>query len=175
MNPIPSRFSKSQFDALAPTLGYALSMYPAAIEVDPGQWSIDSYARKFREVIKSKLLYGWKHVTVDEALWGQHARNLVVSPDYPNLKVLIGSVNAIRKHRTSGPAKLAGTLPETEIAFGYLINVCMLLAANALTPRPNGWFVRAQPEMQRILQDLEVKYEVGFVQDEQEKDKFIIV
>lgn len=170
---VPSRLSRRHFDAMAPFLCAALKAYPLAIEVEPIGNSVETFSRKFREARAAKLELGYPLPPDIEPLFSAHASKLQVSMGIG--KVTIGTLDAIRDGqlaaRVGNSTDTAGT--EIEVSREGLLTLCNMLSKGWFKPRPTCFFVRNVDEDE--AKDIESRFEVGLMQDENDKEKWNIL
>ena len=177
MPQIPSRFRETQFQQVADHVAAALANFPLAVRINPGNLSVDTFARKLREAIIAKKNYHWKWPTLDEALWAKHHEELQVSIE-PEGTILMGSSASIR-----GKQVLTGRVMQAkheEVSTVYLKDcesaeleqLCLLLHNRRFQPAP-VFTVRGLS--QDRIESLESRYDIAIVPTEGDETLFQIL
>jgi hypothetical protein len=170
MPTIPSKFREYNFQSLAQYWAAALNAFPKAVNVKPENISTETLVRKLRESRVAKEQYHWTHPSVDEVLWTQHAKDLVISPLLDGT-VSIGSVNATE------PVAFEGALTSrNDFCIEWknketLETFCNLVSQKVFAPKPS--FIIFGLDSNTIA-DLENRYDVGFFPREDGKSHNVI-
>lgn len=181
MPSIPGKFKQHQFDQVAAHIGRALEAYPSAVTFDPAPLSVETFARKIREAIQAKKQYGWKNAAISEALWAEHANELVTAiiNDDKLSTVIIGTSHAVKNRKTapvgqqvSAPVAAPVIQIATGISFAELENFCNILHHKILFPAPIFTIKNLKPD---IIESLENQYDIAIIPLESDPDTFQII
>lgn len=180
--PIPIRFRRHLFDEMAYAIGEALRHYPNTVKFSASPLSPTTYMRRFREAITAKVRYGYLSSYIEEYLFSKYQRDLAIG-EYGEDSVIIGPSSALRNHHKEIRGKLLETKfnpttppqPLIEVPMSQLRNFALLLPY--LKPRPTNFFVLplSSPQSQAILMDYESQYDIGFVPDETNTNRYLII
>lgn len=181
-SPVPIRFRRHLFDEMAYAIGEALRRYPNTIRFSSQPLSPTTFMRRFREAITAKLRYSYMSSDIEENLFAKYQRDLAIG-EYSENSVIIGPASALRNHHKEIRGKLLEskfnptTPPQQliEVPMSQLRNFALLLPY--LKPRPTNFFVLPLPNAaaQAILMDYEANHDIGFVPDETNTNRYLII
>jgi len=172
---IPARYREHLFAGVAHIIGNALRAYPQAVKVNTNGLSPETFARRLREAIESKRLYGYKHPAIDESLWADRYDELLCSVATGEL--YIGTKQAIKQGNVTkqGSAVPKRDAAEVEVSSNNPENierVLRLLNDRAFDPMPN--FVIFNITEAQVA-DYESRYDISFAAFDGQPNKFQII
>lgn len=180
MPTIPSKYKQHQFAQVAEHIASALRSWPIAVRINPTPLSVDTLARKLREAIEAKKLYGWRYPTLDEKLWDSWSELLVAGIDQDSktgASILLGSRDAIKSRKVKSVGVTAGERQKQEIELVSptvedLEYICLILHSKKLKPVP---VVSVRGLTQATVDSLELRYDVAIIPLESDPTLFQII
>ena len=171
---IPPSYRQEAFNRVAAHWAAALNAYPSPVVINTGKMSFYHFARLLRNAREAKNRYSWTHPLIDENKWSSVASLITVTDSSDG--VLLGP----KESKFPPKGSTVGTLKpfaSSDITCEWrsledLERLCFLLDQKLLTPVPAFIVSNLTPD---IIESLEARYAVGFVQHETDKTKWSIV
>jgi hypothetical protein len=157
---IPSKYREPMFLTVAPYWGEALQRWPSAITIRPLHLAPETLVRKLREARVGKETYKWKTTCIDEVLWANHAKDMVITP-LPDGTVQMGPADATGTSPATQPVAAKETEVFVKISDKFALeHFCNLVAQRVFNPKPA--FVLTGLDA-TLIADLETRYDIGFM------------
>lgn len=179
VNTTPSRYSRHMFVGMAPIIGAALNAYPDCIEATPGGLSIETFARRVREARDAKIRYPqYKHSEIDDLKFERFGSllrtKMIESPS--GFKLRIGpkeSLGGVPKAAGIGIFQpLANEICVDASNLENLERLLRLMNDRVFSPVPVFTVTNLTPAQ---IEELESRYDIGFIAFEAEPNKFQIL
>lgn len=170
---IPPKHRKAAFDRVALAWSQALNAHPQPIVIDPSPLATVSFARLLRDGREAKNKYGWVSSLINDEKWKVLANDLTVTERTDGyIGIGLQSAKFPAEGTPVGTPVLADEVAVKWTDPQQLDALCFLLDRKLLFPVPR--FVLTDLN-DAIITSLESRYEVGFVQHENDKNKWSIV